>query len=320
MRYIVTGANGFVGRALLNRLSKDKSLEVLALSRKPFDVTSLGLTIKLISFDASDECWLEVLSAGDVVIHLAGRAHVIGASAETNHDSFCEINVEATDRLARLCAKAGVRRFVYVSSIGVHGGSNDGPISENTALNPVTDYARSKLEAEIRLKQLSVELGFELVIVRPVLVYGADAPGNFRTLTKIVRLAPVLPFGLCQNRRSLISVDNLADFLYLCSSHPRAAGEEFVISDGDDVSLRMLTSSIADGLGKKVFQLPIPVSLMQLGLKVLGRGSQSDQLFGDLYVDDSKAGELLGWAAPECLKVEMMKLKSAGKVSGFNRS
>lgn len=309
MKFLVTGANGFVGKALCKLLLADSRNQVTAIVRGDRELKDLEMNVcnvdSLISgFDLSTE-----LAEIDCVFHLAARAHKMDDTAFDRLQQFREVNVSGTLLLAQQAAQAGVARFVYVSSVGVYGNSSETPFEEISKFNPHSDYAISKLEAEFELKRMAKNLDIELVIVRPVLVYGKNAPGNFGQLTKLISRIPFLPFGLADNRRSFISVSNLANFLLLCSHHPAAANQDFVISDGEDVSIKQFSTAIAKGLGNRLVQLPVPVSIMRLMGKLLGKEEQVAQLLGDLQVNCFKARSLLDWQPAETMSQAMSRLK-----------
>lgn len=307
-KVLLTGATGFIGTALLNRLAEDGRFYITAAARNPNAISADRVRAKTIGDIDGSTDWGDVLKGVNCVLHLAGRAHVQDDNASDSLESFRRVNVEGTLTLARQAVEQGMRRFIFVSSIGVYGNATSVPFSENSQLSPHTEYTQSKLEAEVELQKLSRQFNFELVIVRPVLVYGANAPGNFAQLTKLVKKLPLLPFGLCDNVRSFISVDNLADFLLLCVTHPAAANQDFVISDGNDVSIKEFTNAIACGLKTGLMQLPIPVSLMRIMVRLLGKDKQASQLLDDLQIDCSKAKQLLGWQPLETMNRAMSKL------------
>lgn len=303
---LITGSSGFIGRHLVKALECNNDRDLILLSRRLDPeahllqlVTSLeSITEQVIEYEI------------DTVVHLAGIAHKSSVESNSTDDFFKEINTNATLNLAKVLSRKGLKRFVFVSSIGVNGTSTTIPFTDSEAPNPQTNYSLSKYEAEEGLKLLSEKLGFELVIVRPPLVYGSSAPGNFGSLVGLVSKVPLLPFGLTKNLRSFISVDNLANFLSVCVSHPKAAGETFLISDGEDVSTKEFTSAIAKGLGRRLYQLPISVGLMNSVARLLGKEKQADQLLGNLQVSSSKARALLDWKAYETMSQAMQKLKS----------
>lgn len=248
--------------------------------------------------------WSDCLKDVDAIIHLAAVAH----NNSSDPDYINEVNVKGTVNLAQQAAKSGVKRFIFMSSIGVLGNSTSKHFDENTISAPHSQYAESKLLAEKELLQIAQQTGLEVVIIRPVLVYGNGAPGNFGKLVNLVNKVPMLPFALCKNKRSFISVDNLVDFISVCITHPKAANEVFCISDGTDVSIREFTDGIAKGLNKKLIQLPIPVSIFKLLGKITGKSDMLEQLIGDLQVDSTKAKKLLDWTPPLTMAETFSKL------------
>lgn len=298
---LITGASGFVSQAVLRCLNSRQGVTVNTLSRQRFN-SPCPVNQFITDFTQCNEQLEVALKGVDTVIHLAARAHLLNDTVEDPLACFRSVNVRATINLAKKAAAAGVRRFIFISTIGVYGNTSDTPFTESSEVNPHSDYALSKLEAERQLVELSRLLNFELVIIRPVLVYGAGAPGNFGKLVSLTSRLPVLPFGLCRNRRSFISVDNLAEFIYLCATHPDAANEDFVIADDPPVSIKVLTDTLATALGRSLIQIPIPTRLMELTAKLLGKQKIAEQLLSDLEVDCSKAQRLLGWSSPETMQ------------------
>ncbi|HAS6339897.1 TPA: NAD-dependent epimerase/dehydratase family protein [Vibrio vulnificus] len=303
MAILVTGATGFVGQEL-TKLKRDFRCVV-----RLGEIYSFNDIYTVPSIDSSTE-WAGCFHGVDSLIHLAGLAHNKTFSAIDYHS----VNTAGTLKLALNAAEAGVRRFVFVSSIGVNGTSTQAePFSLDSEPSPHNDYAQSKYDAEIGLKKIAKETGLEVVIVRPTLVYGPDAPGNFGMLTKLIKRLPVLPFGLATNRRDFISVQNLADLLVTCATHPNAAGHTFLASDSETVSIKEFTNAIAKGLGKKVFQLPVPVGLMGFAGKLTGKSAMIEQLYGNLEVDSSNIKEVLGWTPPFTMEQSMAFLKHTDK-------
>lgn len=305
MSILLTGASGFIGQ----QFSQHKKIERIVV-RKDDSCSDWCCDSFLIdALDAGTD-WLNAFHGISTVIHLAGLAHSHAFCA----NAYELVNLEGTLHLARQAASADVKRFVFVSSIGVNGTSTQTePFSLDSRPAPHNAYARSKYEAELGLKKIAEETGLEVVIVRPTLVYGPNAPGNFGMLTKLVRKLPVLPFGLANNRRDFIAVQNLADLLVTCATHPDAAGHTFLASDGETVSIKEFTNAMAKGLGKKVFQLPIPVGLMRLVGKVTGKSAMIEQLFGNLEVDSSNIQQVLGWTSPFTMEQAMATLKDSDK-------
>lgn len=295
---LVTGGTGFVGRNLSNLIGDARYVV------RNSKVDHYKDTFSIEGLNAETD-WSGAFKGIRTVIHLAGLAHC----KSVGDDDFDMVNTQGTLHLAKESALNGVKRFVFVSSIGVNGLlSNSTPFNYKTIPQPHNSYARSKLNAEIGLREISEESGLEVVIVRPTLVYAVDAPGNFGLLTKLVQKLPLLPFGLANNKRDFIAVQNLADLLITCANHPDAAGHTFLASDGETVSIKDFTNAIAKGLGKKLVQLPIPVSLMYFAARLVGKHAMAEQLLGNLQVDSSNAQEVLGWVPPYTMEQAMASL------------
>ncbi|PHN33661.1 NAD-dependent epimerase/dehydratase family protein [Pseudomonas sp. ICMP 561] len=292
-KYLITGATGFIGRALFDSLS-NRGAAVRGTSRRPEDVSEDWIQVASIDRNTN---WSDALTHCDVVIHTAGRAHVLLEEEANPLEQFRKVNVEGTLALARQAMEAGVRRFVFISSIGVNGPETPlgQPFTELSTPHPQQAYAQSKLEAELALRDLVAGQPMELVIVRPPLVYAGHAPGNFARLLGLVGKRFPLPLGRVCNARSMIALQNLVGFLELCLTHPAAANESFVIADGQDVSTTQLVEFLAQGMGHRATLLPVPVSALRRGLALLGRKGLGQQLCGSLQVDASKARHLLGW-------------------------
>lgn len=293
MRVFVTGANGFIGTALCKGLvSRGFSVRGLVRADVP-DETGVIYHKGALEDSAS---LLSYLSGVDCLVHLAGRAHVMRDESRDPLGAFRAINCEATLELARVALRAGVRRFVFLSSIGVNGAETPGrPFSESFTPNPHSDYALSKLEAEQGLKGLLAGSGTELVIIRPPLVYGVDAPGNFARLLRIIEKGVPLPFGALNNQRSMIALDNLVELVSACVVHPDAAGELFLAADGDDLSTGELVRILAEGMGRQVRLFPVPARLLSIGASLVGKRAMYTQLCESLRIDASKARRVLGW-------------------------
>jgi nucleoside-diphosphate-sugar epimerase len=299
---LVTGADGFIGSKVVKAISKHHIVKAGVRSTKSAEILENGFEIGNILGTTQ---WLDKLVGIRTIIHLAAIAH--NNSIDSNY--ITEVNVKGTINLAQQAADSGVKRFIFISSIGVLGNRTSKPFNEKSIASPHSDYATSKLQAEEGLLKISQETELEIVIIRPVLVYGEEAPGNFGKLVKLVNKMPILPFALCANKRSFISVDNLVDFISTCIEHPKANNEIFCISDGKDVSIRDLTDGIAIGLNKKLIQLPIPVSIFKLLGRIMGKSEAIEQLIGDLQVDSSKARELIDWTPPFTMSEVLGKLR-----------
>ncbi|HGS4502169.1 TPA: NAD-dependent epimerase/dehydratase family protein [Vibrio parahaemolyticus] len=298
-KLLVTGGSGFIGRELSKRIYNARYV-----SRKGHFV-NFSDCYEIDSLNGKT-CWKGAFNDIEVVIHLAGLAH----NKSYTDAEYRAVNTDGTLRLALKAAEAGVKRFVFVSSIGVNGtNSHDSVFLPSDVANPHNSYARSKHEAELGLWDISKQTGLEVVIVRPTLVYGPNAPGNFGMLTKLVNSIPFLPFGLANNRRDFISVGNLVDLLIVCAKHKNAPGNIFLASESNTISTRDFVNAIAAGQDRKVFQIPIPVSFMRLAGLVIGKSAMIEQLFGNLEVDSSNLKDILNWTPPYSMKDSMAMLR-----------
>lgn len=296
-RILITGAGGFVG-SHLSQILKVHGFAVRAACRQSTLFFHDADEVLVGKIDGLTE-WNAALAGVDVVIHLAARVHVMHDDASDPLTEFLEVNLHGTVNLARQAAQAGVKRFVYVSSIKVNGELTDlKPFTEENQPSPQDPYAISKWQAEQALQQVGRETGMEIVIVRPPLVYGPGVKANFYSLLKLVSKALPLPLGSTHNRRSMIYVGNLVDALILCATHPVAAGQTYLVSDGEDVSTPQLIRAIASAMRRPDRVFPFPLSLMRSAASVLGRSSVVDRLTQSLEVDSGKIRKELGWRPP----------------------
>lgn len=297
---LVTGGSGFVGKALLERLAGNPVWVARALVRKlpeqRLQAVDYRLFTELSAIDAMSGHFEQV----DTVIHLASRVHVMHETADDPLAEFRRVNVEGTLALARVALAAGVRRFVFVSSIKVNGETTDGrkPFTADEAPAPLDPYGISKREAEDGLRQLAAQTGLEVVIVRPVLVYGPGVKANFRSMMNWLSKGVPLPFGAIHNKRSLVALDNLVDLLVTCIDHPAAANQTFLASDGEDLSTTQLLQRLGRALRRPARLLPVPDALIKGAARLAGKRGLSQRLCGSLQVDITKNRELLGWAPP----------------------
>lgn len=302
MTILVTGANGFVGRGVLRRLALGGGVQVRALVRRVDDARHMEIVpgggAKLVaSGDLTERPPLTAALEGvSHVVHLAGRAHVMRESAADSLGAFRAMNVDATMHLARAAAAAGVRRFVFVSSVKAQ--AEQGTLREDDPPRPLDPYGVSKLEAETALRGFAAGAGLELVIIRPPLVYGPGVGANFARLMRTVDRGLPLPFGRVDNRRSLVARANLADLIATVLEHRAAVGETFNVSDGEDLSTPELIRRIARALGRPARLVPVPVILLRAGARLTARGDLAQRLLGSLQLDISKARTLLGWRPP----------------------
>lgn len=292
MRVLITGATGFVGTVAV-RTFLAKGHSVRAALRAPRE--GLECESVVVGEIQPDTDWGRSLEGIDAVVHLAARVHVMRDDA-AGALQFRRINTEGTLRLARAAEAAGVKRFVFVSSIKVNGEATTGrPFCADDEPHPSDAYARSKLLAERGLLEMD---GIETVIIRPPLVYGAGAKGNLARLCRLARSGWPVPLGGIVNRRDLVGVDNLASLIECCVWHPKAAGQVFLVSDGEALSTPQLYHLIAEGLGRRARTLRVPVALMRTLGGALGMGAEIDRLSQSLEVDIGKTRDLLGWAPP----------------------
>lgn len=313
---LVTGATGFVGSALVRAslverpddrlvVATRKSEGVWPSQVQPFAVDNL--------FYNTD--WSAPLSGVLQVVHAAARVHVMADKSVDPLAEYRRINVDGTLNLARQAAAAGVERFVFLSSIGVNGAETFGsPYSVDSVPAPHSPYALSKYEAELGLKSLAAQTGMKVVIIRPPLVYGANAPGNFASLMRWLQRGVPLPLGAINNRRSLVSVGNLVDLIMTCLTHPSAANQTFMVSDGEDVSITDLLRRLGQTMGHPARLLPVPESWLKLAAGLLGRADMAQRLCGSLQVDISKTRQLLGWMPPLSLDAGLLQA-----AQGFSR-
>jgi nucleoside-diphosphate-sugar epimerase len=298
MKVLVTGVNGFVGRELKQRLNVTSGFKAIGSVRRAAGLKSATF-VEVGDLTAQTD-WSLSLADADAVVHLAARVHVMHDTSTDPLTAFRKVNVDGTLNLARQSAVAGVKRFVFISSVKVNGESTQPgqAFIEVDTPNPHDAYGQSKLEAEEGLRQISAETGIEVVIIRPPLVYGPGVKANFAALMRAVQKGYPLPLGAVHNQRSLVALDNLVDFIITCISHPLAANQTFVVSDGQDLSTTELLKGMAKAAGVPSRLLPIPVWALQAAASVLGKGEVIQRLCGSLQVDISKARNLLGWVPP----------------------
>jgi nucleoside-diphosphate-sugar epimerase len=264
-----------------------------------------------VRIDAVDEDtdWKGAAGDIDAVIHLAARAHVLRETEQDPLALYRKVNCGGTLRLARAARAAGVRRFVFVSTVGVCGRSSaEGALAEESPCRPEDAYSTSKWEAEQGLAQVARETGLEVVILRSPLVYGPGNPGNILRLLDWVERGVPLPFAAVDNRRSLIGVRNLVDALMIAATHPAAAGRTFVVSDGEDVSTAGLIELLAGAMGRSARLFKAPRSLLRAAAWMLGRGRDAERLLGSLRVDSARIRKELGWSPPGPMKEELSRV------------
>jgi nucleoside-diphosphate-sugar epimerase len=316
MNILITGATGFVGQVLVEHLQSDNNCITAIIRQKNEQLNGVTDVVLADLNDIND--FAEALQNKDVVIHLAARVHMMQDDSKDPLSEFRKVNRNATLTLARLAAESGVQRFVFISSIKVNGEMTrlGHPFTPEDKHVPDDPYGLSKYEAEQGLLQIAKETGMEVVIIRPPLVYGPGVKANFASMMHWVNKGLPLPFGLVDNQRSLVALDNLVDFIALCSDReksPKAANQVFLISDGEDVSTTQLLQKEAKAFNKKAFLLPIPVWLMTFAAKILGKADVANRLFGSLQVDSSKARDLLGWKPVTTMDEQLQKTAESFK-------
>lgn len=328
MKILVTGANGFVGRALCGE-AISRGFRIVCATRAALRLEPSMENVVVGTIDANTD-WSEALRGINVVIHLAARVHVMSDNSSDPLAEFRRVNTAATVRLARSAAAGGVKRLVYVSSIKVNGESNSiapspAPsehtlaqgercgrkvgerdslrvFSESDAPDPQDPYGISKWEAEQALHRVAEETGLEVAIVRPPLVYGAGVKGNFEQMLRVVESGVPLPLGSVRNQRDLIFVGNLVDALLACATHPAAAGKTYLVSDGESVSTPELLQCLAETMGVPSRVFPFPLALLKLAGKLTGKSAQLERLLGSLQVDSGKIRRELNWVPPFTLQ------------------
>jgi nucleoside-diphosphate-sugar epimerase len=315
MRVLITGASGFIGQHVARTLQARSKPIRLVTRHHPVPSETGAEVVRLRGAGQSPEDWREAVDACDAIVHLAARAHVLKEHAANPLAVFREANVQFSLACAEAAIEAGVRRFVFVSSVGVHGNQTHGkPFEAHNDLAPCTPYAQSKMEAERALTALCRSTGMELVVVRPPLVYGPRAPGNFASLLHALQRGIPLPLGaVTANRRSLVALDNLVDLLLTCIHHPAAAGEAFLVSDNEDLSTTDLLRRMGAALGHPAKLVPLPPRLLHWCAATLGKGDTALRLLGDLQVDIAHTQKTLGWAPPISVD-EGLRLAAAGTV------
>jgi nucleoside-diphosphate-sugar epimerase len=301
MKFLITGANGFVGQPLCTELLR-QGHSVRAAVRSANTLANNAEVAAIGAIDGETN-WTDALRDIDVVIHLAARVHVMKDASADPLAEFLKINLHGTVNLAQQAIHAGVKRFVYVSSIKVNGErtSETAPFTELDKPNPQDPYAISKWQAEQALRRIAREINLEVVIVRPPLVYGPGVKGNFISLLSAIDKGMPLPLKGANNIRSLVYVGNLVDALIACATHPAAAGQTYLVSDGEDVSTAVLIEKIAKSLGRSNRSFYLPPTLLRAAASLVGRSEQIDRLFGSLRVSNEKICGELSWSPPYTL-------------------
>lgn len=295
---LVTGANGFVGKALCDYLARH-DFQVKALTRTPNDFGSNIQNIVCDDLDAESSL-LEAIKGFDVVVHLAARVHVMQESSDDALAAYRAVNVDLTLNLAKQAASVGIKRFIYLSSIKVNGEKTavGACFSADDTPAPEDPYGVSKMEAEQALFELSRLTGMEIVVIRPPLIYGPGVGANFMAMMRWLARKIPLPLGAIDNRRSMVALDNLLNLILACTSHPKAAGQVFLVSDGQDISVSQLLKKLAHAMKVPAILLPVPTTMIKFAAAIIGRTSVAQRLCDNLQVDITKTKELLSWSPP----------------------
>lgn len=293
---LVTGANGFIGSALLARFRREGIPALGVVRAEP----SLGGCVSGPVLDRHAD-WTPFVAGCDVVVHAAARVHVVREMVKDPLFAFREVNAKGTLRLAEQAAGAGVRRFVFISSIKVNGEQTlpGQPFTVDDEPSPQDAYATSKADAETELKALAKATGMEVVIIRPPLVYGPGVKANFLSMMQWLRLGVPLPLGeVVHNRRAFVALDNLVDLIVTCVDHPYAANQLFLAGDGEDLATADLLRRLAAAMGVSARLISVPIPLLMGGARLVGREAMIRRLCGSLQVDISKTRQMLGWNPP----------------------
>lgn len=305
MKVLVSGANGFVGKALCAALALQH--EIYGTTRNAEAVLPTGVS-KVVWSGGSEVS--DSMPDIDVVVHLAARVHVMDEHATNPLEAFRSANVEMTQKLVHWAISRRVKRFILLSSVKVNGEATQPgqAFSADDVPAPEDAYAVSKLEAEQALRSLCYGSNTEFVVIRPPLVYGPGVQGNFATMVRWVKRNLPLPLGAISNHRSLVALDNLVSFIETCLEHPAAANQVFLVSDGEPVSTTDLLRRIARALEVRLRLLPVPAGGLRLAAAIFGRAAMANRLLGSLVMDNEKGRRLLGWTPPVTMDEQLRKL------------
>ena len=308
-KILVTGASGFIGNALCNRLFKSHYITYGVVRNSSALFTDNNFNQILIKEINSNTNWKDVLNNINCIVHCAGIAHNMNKNNDLNF--YRSVNLDGTKHLAEQAAEAGVKKLIFLSSIKVNGEYTDDKYDKSISSyqkknsfthvdppNPIDPYSISKLEVEKVLHEIYAKTGLETVIIRLPLVYGKNVKGNLARLIRLVKSGIPLPFGNIANQRSMIGIDNLVDLLIWCIDHPEASGKTFLASDGEDLSTPELIKLIASSMGRKANLFPFPISILKFLGSVFGRREEINRLVGFLRIDNSYTKKILNWTPP----------------------
>ena len=297
-KVFVTGASGFIGQSVCRALASLKYSVCGAIRHKNSLSNVIDIDYAVTGDITSKVNWKDLLAGYNCVIHCAGKAHITNNSENNSLETYRLINLESTKFLADQCNAAGVKRLIFLSSIGVLGAdtNNRKPFLYSDNPNPIDNYAISKYEAEKALFQISRNTGLEIVIIRAPLVYGSDAPGNLSRLIKLISYGVPLPFGAINNKRSFIGIDNLVDALVRCIDHPEVAGKIFLVSDDEDLSTPELIKRMRVAMQRSLNLFPVPILFLKFFSSLMGFQKEMNKLTDSLQVDISYTKKILNWS------------------------
>lgn len=310
MKILVTGANGFVGRALCTELTASGHDVIPAVRR----LSGLSHEVSVGNLDASTD-WTAALTRCDAVVHLAARVHQTGDDPSNAMALYRAVNTEATLGLGRQAAQAGVKRLVFISTVKVNGEGRDEPYRETDLPVPEDPYAITKWEAEQGLQKIAQETGLEVVVLRPPLVYGPGVRANFQRLMRVVERGWPLPLGAIANRRSLLYLGNFVEAIRVCVEHPAAAGQTFLLDDGSPVSTPELIRAVSHAMGRPAHMLPVPPPVLRFLGAMMGKRAAMARLTGSLFVDSSYIRTRLAWMPPYTLQQGLAATVSGGRAA-----
>ncbi len=302
----MTGATGFVGRHLCKLLT-NRGFSVIGTTRSSVGTAlASNCDLRVIPDISDNPDWGPILKDTDYVVHLAARVHVMQDKEQDPMAAYRRVNVDGTEQLLRHAHMRNIKRFVYISSVKVHGDeTGESPFSVNDDLTPSDPYGKSKLEAEQIVAKVGEEIGIETVVVRPPLVYGPGVDGNFRKLMQMIDKGYPLPLGNINNRRSLVGVRNLCSLICECLLNPSAAGQKFLVSDNQDIATSDLIRELGKSMSRPVRLVTFPAILLSLGSKVIGKSAELSRLTGSLQVNIDDTMKILGWQPPVALADEI---------------
>ncbi|MDA7020435.1 MULTISPECIES: SDR family oxidoreductase [Pseudomonas] len=313
-KILVTGASGFLGSALVDRLASREGAAVLAMLRSEHAFSSPNVEPLYADLDNLSSRALS-LAGVDAIVHCAARVHVMDDGSSDPLTAYRKINVQATLELANQAVLAGVKRFIFISSIKVNGEATapGKPYTPDDLPAPLDPYGVSKMEAEEQLKLLAAASNLDVVIIRPVLVYGPGVKANFHSMMRWLNKGLPLPLGGVRNQRSLVALDNLVDLIVTCLNHPAAVNQTFLVSDGEDMSTTQLLKRMGIALSRRARLVPVPAAVLLTCASVLGRRGVAQRLCGSLQVDIKKTQDLLGWSPPMSVEDSLRKTAEAFK-------